>query len=180
MIIGIDPGLSGALAFYSNGLATLDMPTTERKVGGKLKRELDLARIAEELAKASNFAEFAVIEAVNAMPAVGQGGKRRGMGATSAFSFGKAYGSLLGILAALKIRYYAVHPMVWKRHFNLIGQPKDASRGTASRLLPQCSHQWPLKKHDGRAEAALLALYGLQVLLPAQNSDVPANYGGTD
>ena len=52
-----------------------------------------------------------------------------------------------------------VPPQVWKRRFNLTSD-KDASRARASELLPAHAHLWPLKEHDGRAEAALLALYG--------------------
>jgi crossover junction endodeoxyribonuclease RuvC len=53
-----------------------------------------------------------------------------------------------------------VRPNIWKK---AIGCPKDKdmARMLASRLLPQHSDNWPLKKHDGRAEAALIALYGL-------------------
>ena len=83
------------------------------------------------------------------------------MGATSAFNFGFTTGAIHGILAGLGIPYRTVVPVVWKRYFGLLGQGKDASRAEASRRLPQHAHHWPLKKHDGRAEATLLALYGV-------------------
>ena len=37
---------------------------------------------------------------------------------------------------------------------------KNASRSLASQHFPDASDQWNLKKFDGRAEAALIALYG--------------------
>ena len=38
---------------------------------------------------------------------------------------------------------------------------KNASRRRASEFFPDCADQWKLAKHDGRAEAAMLAWYGL-------------------
>jgi crossover junction endodeoxyribonuclease RuvC len=52
-----------------------------------------------------------------------------------------------------------VSPQKWKRHFGLTSD-KDESRRAASRLLPKSAHLWARVKDDGRAEAALLAIYG--------------------
>jgi hypothetical protein len=41
---------------------------------------------------------------------------------------------------------------------------KDGARARASQLLPGAADQWPLVKHDGRAEAALIALWGIRSL----------------
>jgi crossover junction endodeoxyribonuclease RuvC len=41
---------------------------------------------------------------------------------------------------------------------------KDAARARACELLPRLADRWPLVKHHGRAEAALLALYGIRAL----------------
>ena len=157
MILGIDPGLSGAVAAYGLclGGATLevfDLPTTERVVNGKTKRQLDLHALANDLrCFPLSLVKFAIIEQVSAMP---------GQGVTSSFNFGFTAGAIQGVVAALGIPIRTVSPQVWKRKFGLLGQPKDASRAEASRRFPQYADQWPLKKHDGRAEAALLALYG--------------------
>jgi len=43
---------------------------------------------------------------------------------------------------------------------------KDAARARASQLLPHAANQWPLKKHDGRAESACIAYWGLRQLQP--------------
>ena len=81
-------------------------------------------------------------------------------GVTSSFSFGVVFGA---IQQAVACNFYKpallVTPQRWKGHFGLDSN-KDASRARASELLPAHAHLWPLKKHDGRAEAALLALYG--------------------
>lgn len=149
MIIGIDPGLSGAIfLLQGDDSDVFDMPVTERLVNGKLKRQIDPASLARIL---PTDAEFVIVEQVSAMP---------GQGVTSSFNFGFTAGAIQGVVAALGLPLRTVHPQVWKRKFGLLGQPKDASRAEASRRLPQHAHLWPLKKHDGRAEAALLALYG--------------------
>jgi crossover junction endodeoxyribonuclease RuvC len=86
-----------------------------------------------------------------------------GQGVSSTFAFGRAYGIVIGILVALGTPMTFVSPAKWKR---ALGVPsvKDGARARASQLLPQASSRWPLKRHDGRAEAALLALYGLRSL----------------
>ena len=152
LILGIDPGLSGACALYGlSSLSVFDAPTTEREVNGKRKRQLDETALATYINVHQPFIRLAILEKVGAMP---------GQGVTSSFNFGLTYGAIRGILAACGVPFQTVSPQVWKRHFGLLGQPKDASRAEASRRLPGYANLWPLKKHDGRAEAALLALYG--------------------
>jgi len=133
-------------------LETIDLPTTERLVNGKKKRQLDLHALANELrCYPLSIVKFVIVEHVGAMP---------GQGVTSSFNFGFTAGAIQGVVTALGFPIRTVHPQVWKRYFRLLGQPKDASRAEASRRFPAYADQWPLKKHDGRAEAALLALYG--------------------
>lgn len=161
-ILGVDPGLHGALAVVQAGAVDVfDVPTTSRIVNKKNKQQIEPYQLAAWLEIQRPLLKFAVIEQVGAMPSRGApGGERRGMGVTSAFNFGFTTGVLHGIIAACGIPIRTVPPQVWKRKFGLLGQDKDASRAEASRRFPQFAHLWPLKKHDGRAEAALLALYG--------------------
>ena len=140
-----------------------DIPTTSRRVNNKDKRQIDPYQLAAWLEIQRPLIKFAVIEQVQAMPSRGRPGEeRRAMGVTSAFNFGFTTGAIHGIIAACGIEIRTVSPQVWKRKFGLLGQDKDASRGEASRRLPSCAHLWPLKKHDGRAEAVLLAIYGAE------------------
>lgn len=154
-ILGVDPGLSGAFAMYLPGQAAdvFDIPTTTRRVNNKDKRQIDPYQLTAWLEIQRPLVKFAVIEQVGTMP---------GQGVTSAFNFGFTTGAIHGIIAACGIEIRTVSPQVWKRKFGLLGQDKDASRGEASRRLPSCAHLWPLKKHDGRAEAVLLAIYGAE------------------
>ena len=163
LVLGIDPGISGALAFYNEDVLTVhDMPTTTRIVNGSKKQAVEPYQLASIIELHRHAIDKVVVEQVSAMPARARfpGGPVRGMGATSAFSFGTTYGMILGVVAAVGLPVITVVPVVWKRKFGLLGQGKDASRAEASRRLPRWADLWPLKKHDGRAEAALLALYG--------------------
>ena len=152
MIIGIDPGLSGALFFLdpnrpANGEA-VDLPVHLLVRGGKKRRELDIAGLIGILK--SHQLDHAFLEQVSAMP---------GQGVSSVFAFGKTYGVILGVIAAHTIPLTLVAPAVWKRAL-AVPKAKDGARARASQLLPGAAAQWRLKKHDGRAEAALIAVYG--------------------
>ena len=156
LILGCDPGLSGALAFYdpeANTLAVHDMPTYTVPVNKKERRILDEATLADIIGSvAVVYPITAFVENVHSMPE---------QGVASSFKFGVCFGAIRGVLAALQIPRTYVEPSVWKRHFKLTSD-KDAARRRASELLPQHAHLWPLKKHDGRAESALIAYYGAQ------------------
>jgi crossover junction endodeoxyribonuclease RuvC len=154
MIVGVDPGLSGALFFLdpnrpSTGEA-VDLPVHQLARGGKAKRELDVAGLIEILTLRR--LDHAFLEQVNAMP---------GQGVSSMFALGKGFGILIG--AAQRIPLTLVPPARWKRTLG-VPKAKDGARARASQLLPAAADQWRLKKHDGRAEAALLALYGARQL----------------
>lgn len=162
MIIGIDPGLSGAIAVFDTvtegrvSLAVHDMPTHTITVAGKKRRHIDgylLARMVDEIATLDDI-RMAVVEDVHAMPK---------QGVTSSFKFGFVTGIVHGVICANLIPMRVVAPQVWKRAFGLTSD-KDASRRCASAMFPRFAHLWPLAGHDGRAEAALLALYGAKTL----------------
>lgn len=150
--LGIDPGLSGALAFYSpegNTLSIFDMPTHEITVNGKRKRQLDLYSLGRIIDALAHDIAVALVEQVNAMPK---------QGVTSSFNFGFNAGCAQMAVAALGLPLRTVTPQKWKKEMGL-SSDKDASRREASRAMPKHAGLWPLVKHDGRAEAALLAFY---------------------
>src|SRR5207253_1693340 len=89
------------------------------------------------------------VEDVHAMPK---------QGVVSSFGFGRSVGVVHGVLAALGYPSTRIAPEVWKRQMNLIGAVKDASRTRALKYFPRAPLD--LKKHDGRAEALLLARLG--------------------
>ena len=150
MIIGVDPGLSGAVAFLDplrGQLNVEDMPTL--LASGTGRRSVDAAGLARMLRGWRT--DHAYVEQVSAMP---------GQGVSSMFSFGRSYGVVLGVLAALEVPVTLVQPRVWKQALR-VPAAKDGARARASQLLPRHTAAWPLAKHDGRAEAALIAFWGV-------------------
>lgn len=145
LVLGVDPGLSGALAWYYPDHPAVvgvdDMPVA----GG----DVDPDAIADSVWKMAP--DFAVVEAVHSMPK---------QGVASSFKFGRSYGAVLGVLAACKVPVHLVAPTVWKRHFRLSAD-KDQSRALAIRLWPG-SDRFRRRKDDGRAEAALIARWGAE------------------
>lgn len=168
ILCGIDPGLSGALAFYDVALGaieTVDMPTLT--VGKTAKRRVDEHQLANILWK--RHAGHAYVERVEVRPKEG---------VTSARTAGIGYGKILGVLAAVGVPFTEVTSAKWKAAIGVTGD-KDNSRLRASQLLPQASSQWPLKKHDGRAEAALIAVYGARQLAAIAGELSPSEDAGT-
>lgn len=154
-ICGIDPGLSGAIAFYepnSGELQVFDMPTHTKTVSGKDRRVIDIYGLGRIIDSLAHDISLAVVEQVNAMPK---------QGVSSSFNFGFAAGCAQMAIAALNIPLRTVRPATWKKEMHLQAD-KNASRQEASRLMPKHAGLWPLVKHDGRAEASLLAYYGAQ------------------
>jgi crossover junction endodeoxyribonuclease RuvC len=156
IIAGVDIGLSGAVALLdaaTGGVIDIwDMPTLALTRGGKNKRDLDPHSLAAALGR--DRIAHAFVEQVGAMS---------GQGVSSVFAFGKSYGITIGVLATLGVPMTFVSPQVWKK---ALGVPaaKDGARARASQLLPSAAHHWSLVKHDGRAEAALIAYHGLRTL----------------
>ena len=148
-ILGIDPGRYGALALYNpttGDLTVHDMPTLQ--VG---KRHLvDATEVARIIDNWSAQIWEVWLEQVATRP---------GEGAVAAFAFGRGYGVLQGVIAANFLPLQQVTPQSWKKALRVTGN-KDESRARASALLPKHAGLWTLKKHEGRAEAALIALYG--------------------
>lgn len=150
-ILGIDPGISGAIAFFYTEAPTRVIVEDVPVVAGEINARLLADRI-------KNFSpDVAMIERVGAMP---------GQGVTSMFNFGVSFGQLKGVISTLEIPLHYVTPSKWKRHFNLPSE-KDAARELAIRMFSPCAQSFARKKDHGRAEAALIARYGFETLFPA-------------
>lgn len=151
--IGIDPGLSGAIAFITPnggiGVYLYDTPTAE--TGKGTKRDYLIANMSNFLSVLEE--PFCILEAVHSMPK---------QGVASSFAFGRGLGIWEGILSAYSIPYAKVAPQTWKKAMlgDMPRDNKDSSRIAATRLFPQVADQLSRKKDDGRAEALLMAEYG--------------------
>ena len=151
-IVGIDPGLSGAIAILENNkiLNLYDMPVMPE--GKKNKRQLNSAQLVSIIKENTKIGEekAVVVEQVNAMP---------GQGVTSMFNFGQTFGAIKGISAALDLPIYFVRPSKWKKHFELINSSKDASRTKVIEMYPSLSNQLSKKKDVNKSDAILIARY---------------------
>lgn len=133
-IIGIDPGLSGAVCY-------IDGPTIEA-----IKMPEILADIVALLESVRVGDCMAFIEKVGAMPK---------QGVSSTFKFGRNFGNLEAVLAALRIPFEYVLPVKWQTALSCrSGGDKNVTKGAAQRLWP--SQKWT----HATADAALIAEFG--------------------
>ena len=147
-ILGIDPGASGALALLDTSTQTLvthDMPVIRTRNQGTQISEQLLVDLLRDLSP-----EVAWIERVHSMPK---------QGVASSFSFGVAYGMARGAVAGLAVPVLLVTPNEWKREFRLTAD-KQQARVMATRLFPHNAKDFSRVRDHGRAEAALLCLFG--------------------
>ena len=159
-IIGIDPGLSGAIAILENNkvLNIFDMPVMSE--GKKNKRQLNSALLSNLIKENIGNAEVAiVVEQVNAMP---------GQGVTSMFNFGQTFGAIKGICAALELPIFFVRPSKWKKHFDLINSSKDSSRTKVIEMYPKMSNLLS-KKDVNKSDAILIARFFSETRLIEEN-----------
>ena len=153
IIVGVDPGFSGAIAHYctkTKDLDVVDMPTI---LNSKGKVEIDVHSLLHLLEP----------EAKDRMAVIEQVASRPGQSSVATFRFGMGYSALIACVAANKTPMYFVTPSKWKKYFGL-SSDKDTSRQLAIQRWPDHYEKFKLKKHDGRAEAALICLYGAEVL----------------
>ena len=154
LIIGIDPGISGSICFFLDGIIqdVVEMPTMTE--GKKNKKQVNGSQIFNEISERITRIDKkdvkVVIEQVSAMP---------GQGVTSMFNFGQSFGILKGICSAMRLPVYYVRPARWKKYFNLINAEKDASRTRAIEIFPYFSAQLSKKKDINKADAILIASF---------------------
>ena len=154
IIIGIDPGISGAICFFQEGkiMDVIEMPTMNE--GKKNKRQVNGSQIYNEISKRISEKEKkdtrVIIEQVSAMP---------GQGVTSMFNFGQSFGILKGICAGMQLSMYFVRPAKWKKYYNLINSEKDASRTKVIEVFPYFSSKLSKKKDSNKADAILIASF---------------------
>lgn len=149
IICGIDPGLTGALAWVCNEGTVLidiaDMPTMEVLT----KKKINAASLTKLLD--ARLPDLVIIEQVGAMP---------GQGVSSMFNFGYSAGLLEGVCTAMGLPVRMVRPATWKRQAG-VPSDKGACRLMAQRYWPGANY-FSRVKDDGRADAALLARWGFQ------------------
>lgn len=148
VVMGIDPGLSGALAFYrpsENYISTFDMP--------RVRDEIDAHELASIIAEYSP--TVSIIERVGPMPRDG---------VRQAWRFSAANSVAKTVCALMNVPMTMVPASVWKAAMKLPGgkDGKEKSRLMALQLFPASAEEFSRKKDAGRAEAALIAYWASQ------------------
>ena len=154
LYVGIDPGFTGAIAVFGsieNKVSEIyDMPVL--KVGKKT--ELDESGLFNILHPLSNTSATVFIEKAQAMP---------GQGSSSTGRYLTGYGFIRGMCAGLGLPVVLVHPATWKaKIMRDMPKEKQASVLKCQQLFPSWSAEnLRLVKHHGRADAVLIAYYGM-------------------
>jgi len=149
MKIGIDPGVTGAIAKLNDDdsfISVLDMPVM---AGTGKRQQVNSAELVKIIKAYSNGNCIAYLEQASAMPK---------QGVSSMFSFGCSYGIIQGVLAALSVPMVIVPPRTWKKRAGIIGKEKDYCRTLMQRLYPMA--ELGRKKDIGRADALAIARFG--------------------
>lgn len=154
MIIGIDPGITGAVAAIypdDSHYYVEDIPTMANGKGSaKVKNKVDAAGLVAVINKIRQGRQAVVyIERTSSMP---------GQGVSSMFSMGDTFGCIRGVCAALSLPVHIITPQSWKKYHGVTSD-KEQVRAKAIELFPDA----PLsrKKDHNRAEALLIAAFGL-------------------
>jgi hypothetical protein len=122
--IGIDPGKGGGIVVLvgEGEVHYSKMPQTEA----------DIVEYLTNQAWRDNTNTKAVIEKVHSMP---------GQGVKSMFTFGQNYGTLRGILAAIKIPFDEVTPRHWQKALNIPPRKKTETPTQWKNRLKQKAQQ---------------------------------------
>ena len=142
-VLGIDPGMSGAVAAYDTGTKTFQI----------LRDFKHLQEIAFAISELSTEGARAVLELVSARP---------GQGVSSMFTFGRATGVALGALYLTRTPFIETTPTRWQGWAakRAIWRAPFDSRGVLGVLRPECASTVARKKDHNSADAMLMALWG--------------------
>jgi crossover junction endodeoxyribonuclease RuvC len=163
LVLGVDPGLTGALAFFdlsaSNIESVFDMPVKKiRNSRGRVKTVIDIETLATLISVRAPFIVGAAIEEVGAAPH---------QGLSSTFNFGYSAGIIRGLVAANFIKTIMIRPAVWKSALGL-SSDKQESRNRAKAAFAAKATLFNRARDDGRAEAALLAMFAAPVFMRSE------------
>lgn len=160
--IGIDPGVSGALALleykgeWPELINLIDMPVLALSGNKKQVNASELGKVlrawSHDIEVRTTYPKNTIIvylEQVASMP---------GQGVAGMFNFGMSYGMVQGVVACLGYPMVLVRPTAWKKRAGLMKTNKDQARTYAQQLFPAADLK--LKKYIGRADAILIAMFG--------------------
>lgn len=151
--IGVDPGLTGAIAVIDDQgavLGLLDMPVREIR-GVKtatVKNEVDAGALHRWL--------LPLTAGRDALASIERVGSRPGQGLASTFSLGDSFGAARAVLSCCSRSVLDIKPQEWKKSLS-VTDDKSTSLELARRLFPTAERMLKRKRDHGRAEALLIA-----------------------
>jgi len=163
IVLGVDPGLTGAVAAICSArglLDIMDIPVCDNgHASGSMRNWVDVAALVLALRDWSQRFEFAAHGQVLAAME-----RPIPMPTLPAQTIASQFDTVGAIRAALICRacpVTMVEPGKWKKRYAL-GRDKDASREVAARLYPAADKLLARKKDHNRAEALLIGDWHLQ------------------
>ena len=177
LYMGIDPGISGGLAVIdADGKCLFAKPTPCIKIkkNNKDKSDYDVESMAKYIRDYSDKEIMVCQELTHAMP---------GNGGVSMYHFGRGHGIWEGIVGALSLKHIFCTPQKWKEMYPVLAQlkltkeqralmasseiatwkrkqkseAKKKSIDLAKKMFKECESEMTKVKHDGVAEALLIA-----------------------
>ncbi len=159
IVLGIDIGLTGALAAVDShgtcSVADLPLKADKSRICGRQLLDLMRSFVAP--------GEIALLVTEDVQPRPQGNANRHGNTMFSQGSMMQSKGIVLAVNDIAKLELQLVHPQTWKKFYGLIGQDKSESMAKARLLYPEADLR--LVKHHNRAEALLMAHFGLKRLV---------------
>ena len=168
IVVGIDPGLTGALAFIKpEAVALEDMPTIQLPGDGLVKRRVDGKALAELVRRHCPVGEAVAVfcEAVGTM-----GGRNNAVQTQG--SLLRSLGAIEAVFDMLRWPCTPVLPQAWQGFYKLRGKRTEtrakgelpAAMKIARELYPRAADSIARVKDHNRAEALLVAHYGMRMV----------------
>lgn len=166
IVIGIDPGASGGIAFLTDREhRTLDEPflPSEPRLFKMPETDTDLAELFERQLENIHGVDggptMVYVEKVHSFPE---------QGVSSTFKFGVNYGTIRGVLAALKLPREFIAPQTWQKALCCLSRgDKNVTKRKAQELFPRA------RVIHAVADALLIAEYGRRAIAGRSAPPIP-------
>lgn len=160
LVLSVDPGLSGAIAFLGDGWCrVLDLPTTQMEGEGTIRRRVHGPSLQQLLLANIPEGETDLHFVIEALSTGGQ--------VSSAQANGSQYrtrGTVECLVECLGLQVHEVYAQTWKRFYGLVGKKQDTGEETeaqkarriATTLYPDLGPDLRRACDHNRAEAVLI------------------------
>ena len=162
MLIGVDPGIKGALAFFydNDRQAVLDVPVRAKKTGGN---EVDPRALQQMLRSYVPADEKGLVVMESAHAFMGSGKRVGSMASQASLAATKAVISAVCELTGLDVAY--ITPQAWHAFFGIRKTEREDTKDQSLRIARQLYPGIKLTKTSGRPDAVLIARYAQRNLV---------------